>query len=225
MTYAISDLHGCFEKYEKMLEKISFCENDTLYILGDVIDRGNDGIKLLLDISKRKNVVCLCGNHDYTFFVLMTKILTKTEPLEEELKETLKMWISDGGKPTLEAFLSLDKKQTKSILSFISSLPYNKILTVGKNAFHLSHTLPEKEIFLSGNAENEDYLIGEPDYEEVYFENIYMVTGHTPTSFIDPESRGRIWKNNNHIALDCGAVFGNPLGCICLDTFEEFYVE
>ena len=52
-----------------------------------------------------------------------------------------------------------------------------------------------------------------------------IVTGHTPTGFIDPDYTGRIWKGNNHIAIDCGAVFGNPLGYICLDTMEEIYVE
>ena len=59
----------------------------------------------------------------------------------------------------------------------------------------------------------------------MYFEDMLIVTGHTPTGFIDPENTGQIWKGNNHIAIDCGAVFGNPLGCICLDTMEEIYVE
>ena len=44
MTYAMSDLHGCYDKYKKMLEKIHFGEDDTLYILGDVVDRGDGGI-------------------------------------------------------------------------------------------------------------------------------------------------------------------------------------
>ena len=41
---------------------------------------------------------------------------------------------------------------------------------------------------------------------------------------IDENFSGKIWKRNNHIAVDCGAGFGKPLGCICLDTMEEFYV-
>ena len=57
------------------------------------------------------------------------------------------------------------------------------------------------------------------------FPDKIIVTGHTPTGFIDPKFKGKIWHKNNHIAIDCGAVFGNPLGCICLDTLEEFYVE
>ena len=32
MTYAISDIHGCYEEYIKLLEKIGFSEDDTLYI-------------------------------------------------------------------------------------------------------------------------------------------------------------------------------------------------
>ena len=45
MIYAVSDLHGCYEKYIKMLEKIQFRETDTLYVLGDVVDRGYDSAK------------------------------------------------------------------------------------------------------------------------------------------------------------------------------------
>lgn len=33
MIYAVSDLHGCYDKYRKMLEKIHFSETDTRYIL------------------------------------------------------------------------------------------------------------------------------------------------------------------------------------------------
>ena len=43
MIYVISDLHGCYEEYIKMLELINFNGNDTLYVLGDICDRGNYG--------------------------------------------------------------------------------------------------------------------------------------------------------------------------------------
>lgn len=36
-SYVISDLHGCFEKFSKMLSTINFTDRDTLYILGDII--------------------------------------------------------------------------------------------------------------------------------------------------------------------------------------------
>lgn len=41
MIYAVSDIHGCYEKYVQLLEIIRFSEGDTLYVLGDVVDRGS----------------------------------------------------------------------------------------------------------------------------------------------------------------------------------------
>lgn len=46
MIYAISDIHGCWDKYRKLLKKINFGLDDTLYVLGNVTDRGPDGFKL-----------------------------------------------------------------------------------------------------------------------------------------------------------------------------------
>ena len=45
MIYVISDIHGCYQSYLKMLEKLKIRESDTVYILGDTIDRGRDGIR------------------------------------------------------------------------------------------------------------------------------------------------------------------------------------
>ena len=47
MIYVMSDLHGCFDKYKEMLSLIDFAPRDTLYVLGDVIDRGPDGCLLV----------------------------------------------------------------------------------------------------------------------------------------------------------------------------------
>ena len=58
----------------------------------------------------------------------------------------------------------------------------------------------------------------------VYFDDKIIISGHTPTLHIDKNMKGKIIKKNNHIAIDCGCVFGYGLGCLCLDTMEEFYV-
>lgn len=50
MVYCISDLHGDYFKYRALLENLSFQSRDTLYVLGDVIDRGPDGVRLLQDM-------------------------------------------------------------------------------------------------------------------------------------------------------------------------------
>lgn len=101
MIYVMSDIHGCYELYRKMLEKISFSKEDTLYILGDVVDRGTDGMKVLLDIAERENVILLRGNHDQQALVLLTALyVLDGEKCSEELLEVYKMWLSDGGEKT-----------------------------------------------------------------------------------------------------------------------------
>ena len=227
MIYAMSDLHGCYDKYIKMLEKINFNDNDTLYILGDIVDRGDGGIKILQDIIKRRNVIVIQGNHDYSACRLLKMLCMPSDNAEYEKARSLyAFWRIDGGKPTYENFVALPPKEQKKILSYMNSFLIYDEVTVNGNTFFMSHTVPEKNRMQNfGELLCQDFIAGEPEYEKVYFDDKFIVTGHTPTGFINPEYTGRIWKGNRHIAIDCGAVFGNPLGCICLDTSEEYYVE
>ena len=48
-----------------MFDKIELKDDDTIFVLGDVIDRGNNPIKILQDMMHRTSVVPLLGNHDY----------------------------------------------------------------------------------------------------------------------------------------------------------------
>ena len=63
------------------------------------------------------------------------------------------------------------------------------------------------------------------DAYQKFHPNKIIVSGHTPTALIDEAYTGKIIIKNNHIAIDCGIVFGYRLGLICLDTLEEFYVD
>ena len=55
-TYFISDIHGEYDLFMKLLKKIKFNDNDTLYICGDIIDKGKDSIKLIKFVSNQKNI-------------------------------------------------------------------------------------------------------------------------------------------------------------------------
>lgn len=223
MIYAMSDLHGCYNKYIKMLDKINFSEKDTLYVLGDIVDRGNGGIDIIQDMIKRKNIIPIIGNHDSLAYRMLKYIHKK---MDENNYIKFFSWILDGGAATYDAFMRLDTERQNKILSYINSFLIYDEIKIKEKTFFMSHTVPQKERMINFDKLLwQEFIVGEPDYEECYFEDKYIVTGHTPTGFIDPNCKGKIYKKNNHIAIDCGAVFGNPLGCICLDTLEEFYVE
>ena len=74
MNYVIADIHGCYEEYLQLLNKINLAEEDHLYILGDTLDRGPQPMKVLLDCVNRKNVIYIIGNHDYLFLYFIHKL-------------------------------------------------------------------------------------------------------------------------------------------------------
>ena len=52
MTYVLSDIHGNLRRFESIMAQINLQPDDTLYVLGDVIDRYPDGIKILRRIMQ-----------------------------------------------------------------------------------------------------------------------------------------------------------------------------
>ena len=50
MTYVMSDIHGNAIRFNSIMEQIDLRPEDTLYVLGDVLDRGPQGIKIIEDI-------------------------------------------------------------------------------------------------------------------------------------------------------------------------------
>ena len=51
-TYVISDIHGQYDKFIAMLDAINLRDTDTLYVLGDILDRGPHPIKVLLKLME-----------------------------------------------------------------------------------------------------------------------------------------------------------------------------
>ena len=63
-TYVISDIHGQYDMFVDLLEKIKLKDEDTLYILGDVLDRGPHPVKTLRKLMEMPNAICLNGNDE-----------------------------------------------------------------------------------------------------------------------------------------------------------------
>ena len=228
MHYVISDLHGRYDLFLRMLEQIRFSPEDTLYLLGDMIDRGPDGIRIMQDVMKRPNVIPFLGNHEDMFYRVTRKIGKPVDQNERSMiRDTFFDWTGfNGGNVTWEAYRKLSEPERAELLEFMESLTVFDEVEVNGKVFLLSHAgvgewEPEKD---PEDCTLHDHIWGETDYGKVYYKDKYLVTGHTPTGLIDPACSGRIIQKNNHIAIDCGAVFCGTLGCFCLETMEEIYV-
>lgn len=233
MTYLMSDIHGHYAKYLKMLEEIHFTDRDDLYILGDVVDRGPEPMAILRDMSLRINVFPVLGNHDWTARVILSRLNVEVtednaeSQITKDFLDAVRLWLTDGGGTTLKDFRKLSPDAREDVLDYLSDFaPYEEIEVNGMTyvLVHagLNHFRPDKPL---EDYDELDLIDGRVDYGRRYLEDKILVTGHTPTLHINPASEGKIWRGNGHIALDCGAGFGLPLGCLRLEDGEEFYVE
>lgn len=82
-TYVMSDIHGCFDIFLQMLERIEFGNADRLILAGDYVDRGTQNLQMLRWLEDCPgNVVALRGNHDEEFAAnvsLMAEVDRKAE--------------------------------------------------------------------------------------------------------------------------------------------------
>lgn len=232
-TFIISDIHGQYDAYMKMLEKIDFSEEDTLYVLGDILDRGPRPISIVLDLMDRPNVVCLAGNHEYMALACLRFLMKEVteenlEQLDPDIVLDILNWQHNGSDTTLAEFRKLDKEQQEAVVSFMEDFElYEEIHMNGKDYILVHAGLGN----FRRNKKLWEYSIEElvwerPNYGKAYFSDKYVIAGHTPTQVIKSNPNpGYIFHKNNHIVIDCGAGFGERLACLCLDTMEEFYVE
>ena len=230
MIYAMSDIHGCYDKYQAMLSEISFKPADTLYILGDVIDRGPDGIKILQDMYMRPNVFPILGNHEFTASVCIPWLSQEITDqsigtLTEVQVAALSEWITNGGGPTLRSLRQLSPEEREDILDYFQEMELYAEVEAGGRSFVLTHSAlenfaPDKPL---DSYELQDFLFGRPEPDQTYYPDKILVFGHTPTRLLG--GKDQIFRRETMIDIDCGCVFkGGRLGCLCLDTMEEFYV-
>ena len=231
MIYVIGDIHGKKDKYDEMLAKLSPADTDAVFVLGDIIDVGEDSIEILQDMMYRANIYPVLGEHEYMakkIFPLIIKAKSVDEAkdmLEGEDKAGLDKWLGMKSEKTISDFLSLDEEDKESIIDYLSEFQAFEEVEAGGKTFVLAHAGignfdPEKAL---EDYDEEDFVFGQADYTKVYFKNKYLITGHTPTVAINQKFMGKVYSKNGHIALDCGAAYGGKLAAICLDALKLTY--
>ncbi|MCI9976561.1 serine/threonine protein phosphatase [Clostridioides difficile] len=214
----MSDLHGMYDKFISMLEQIDFNSNDQLYILGDILDRGEKPLEIIDYIREHKNIVLLKGNHELMF--QESWINTNDRYL----------WFYNEGEDTFHKLKNKKFEYEESFYKYIKNLPYLEVV----DNFILVHAglyLPNNYEYLNIeqiiDLQEEDICVWDRTILESnkHIKGYTIIIGHTPTQNIKNYEKAEIYKQEGLIDIDCGACFDNgKLACLRLDDMKEFYI-
>lgn len=228
MDYVLSDIHGHRGRFEAILEAIDLQPEDTLYILGDVVDRHPEGIALLRQIMAMDNAKMLLGNHEY----MLLRALGRPYDRNTDDGTALAHWYRNGGQVTHEAFNALPPQAQREILDYLLGLPLGIHLACNGRRYILAHGAPV------------DWYTPEPPYctpahysvwkrieeTDVPPTGCILVFGHTPTLFYQDALPMEPWYAPGRIGIDCGCGFPTDspegrLACLRLDDGAVFYAS
>lgn len=223
--FAVSDIHGQYDQLIKILSHWNI--DDELIIMGDLIDRGDNSLKVVQEVMELKKkypdkVTLLKGNHEDMFLNFLD------EPFEYG-----ELFFINGGNTTAYEFgndeflmfksfkerAEIIKQRRPEEIEFIRNLDYHyefgDILFVhaGVDPFisDWRKTEPHKFLWNRGgwNHRNETGKI--------------IVFGHTPTQTVHKDKSNDIWisRCKTYINIDGGAVFKGQLNGVLMNDKGE----
>ena len=225
--YVLSDLHGHYNIFIKMLEKINFSDDDVLYILGDCCDRGPDSL----------NIHLIKGNHE----IMMRDAFKVDDPASSQGR----MWAQNGGNKTFhsyheylhkKAFNDCDYKVIKAafykmMIDYIDRCPSFIELNCNGQDYVLIHAGINPEKGLYEQTEEECAWMREYFFMSKGLDNKIIIFGHTPTCYIHQASGcfdvwyDPVFKDKIGIDGGLGPFDKGQLNCLCLNTQEVFVIK
>lgn len=230
MTYVLSDIHGNERRFRSILKQIDLHPEDTLYILGDVIDRHPGGIRILRTIMSMPNARMLLGNHEY----MMLRALGFPYDDNTDDGRATEHWYRNGGRVTHNHLKRLRKTLRKEITDYLLSLPLSMEIEVNGQVYKLVHAAPA------------ELYAPEPLYPTAAHFSVWkrlpfdtplpgdyiMIFGHSTTNHYQDTIPMELWYGERRIGIDCGSGFpdspDSPMGrlaCLRLEDGKVFYSE
>lgn len=225
MDYCISDIHGYHDLFCRLLDKIKFGGADRLFVLGDIVDKGPDSIRLVKLLFSLPNVYCIAGNHEYDFLKYYHALMKQTEDYDRVL-ERLRNYFTDGNLLDWETVDKLDElpfyAETENFIGVHAGVPVKdgKLLPLSQAT--------RAQLVYDRSFKDKDVL---PQNGKC------VLFGHTPVRCLTNRDeillypRKSATHNSPNIAdyckihLDTGVDLSGILGCFAVDNCRSFYVS
>ena len=227
--YALGDLHGHYEIYEKV--KAILKPEDTVYFLGDAGDRGPESWKCIKAIYNDPQFIYIKGNHEDMLVKACEDYLEDGGMWDYHSYSLCRM---NGGEETMMAWerdpdRELWLKRLKELPTWDSKEIHDKYYTFCHAGFTPWFREGTMECFvptdrmLIWDREHyfDEWVDGEMD------DDIVVVHGHTPIHYLSEDLRvdwesGAFWYCDGHkVCIDSGGFFSDEFILLNLDTLED----
>ena len=233
MHYVLSDIHGSERRFDSILSQIGLKDDDTLFVLGDVIDRHRGGLRILRKLMAMPNAALILGNHEY----MMLRALGQPVDDNSDTGDALKHWYRNGGDVTHFHWKFLRKTVRQQIIDYLHSLPLSREVTVNGTTYRLVHGAPGElwqtctdQRYLNLTHFSVWYRLEEDDPMPG---GVTVIFGHTPTRHYRDIAPMEVWYGTGRIGIDCGSGYPESgelagcgrLACLRLEDGRVFYSE
>ena len=187
---AISDIHGDFDGFKGVLNKIHFSSSDALVIVGDILEKGAHSLDLLheiVNLMKYGNIYMVAGNNDVIFEEWYTNQVftdevhwymhSRDNSILIEMANELQMPYETLDE--IEALRLAIQKNYKEELAFLCSLPY---IIDSDIATFVHAGLQSGDLY----TQDKTYCLTAKSFGDMpFFEDRFekpIIVGHWPTS-------------------------------------------
>lgn len=225
MIYIISDIHGEYELFCRLMDKIEFSSGDTLISCGDMIEKGKNSLLLTKLLFSMKNAVLLSGNHEYAFVKYYWALMRQSCDYELVLAK-LRAYFPDDGQlldwDMVDRFEMLPfYYETEKFICVHAGTPCDK----DGHILPLDEATPEQLVY--------DRTFKEPNVLPKDGKCVFF--GHTPTvnlglepkieCYLRAGAKGDRITDFIKVHLDTGTWKSGVLGCFRVDDCKTFYVD
>lgn len=188
----VGDVHGHYDGLMRLMEAIAPNQQDQVYFLGDLIDRGPKSAQVV-NFVRDSGYTCLLGNHE--------QLLLEAIPNGNICQPALQAWLYSGGQTTVSSY------ETPSLL--IEHLDWLRTLPVYLDLgdIWLVHAGVYPNLRIEEQSAQEFCWVREEFHSmtEPYFKDKLIITGHTITFTLPNVSPGALAKGQGWLGIDTGA--------------------
>lgn len=248
-TYVFSDVHGHVRALSRVLERVSPNSDDTVFCLGDLIDRGPEpllSIQLVRELAEAAaSLTVLLGNHEDMLLAAQKTRKTSVEYFS---------WISNGGNTTEHDLAKLSRSAKIELLNWMEELPRYAVHSVCEQIYLLVHagikpnfarepsewTETSARVFLAAQKPEDLLWIRDGYWNAEHAlrpDNLgrpLIISGHTPTPYLsmfgveanrnpigENQLARMVWVGDERLDIDAGAAGGAGFGQVLLYRIDD----